>query len=603
MTRRLTLHLIAGMLILAVALSLAIGVQSYLRRKAIYENAGQQNAASGAQITRFVLERAVNNGLFDRDALFQGKYERIEGQGPARYRTEYDYFFDRNVVKILKAFQANEDLYYAYVINNDGFIAAHTDAGRSKTRSTLQERGTSGARTRGRPYDLLVKGKDGYPYSEFHAPILVDGQPWGEFCVGIPAALANARGSEIAASTFGITACFSLAIVGVMVFLIRRNLRPLDELTRATQRMAAGEVGVRCHYYGSDEIGTLAQSFNAMAETIFKTQEGLERQVQERTVQLRESEASYRRLLDNSAVGIFYGSPDRTILEPNARACALFGYEPEEMQGQSFRLIHLSEEHFQNFAPQYASIDGSRFTSIDYPFRRKDGSIVWCSVFGTPMDPGDADKGHVWTLLDITALRRPRLSARRLSRVVEQTSTSVVMTDLEGNITFVNRGFCQTSGYEEREVLGKNPRVLKSGEMPASVYKEMWEALSHGRPWRGELQNRRKDGEIYWESAVIAPFTDEVGNVTHYVAVKEDITERKRAEKALESANAALEKSNEIAQTATAAKSEFLANMSHEIRTPMNGVIGMTGLAAGYRPQPEQREYAEIVRFSRRVAA
>ena len=100
----------------------------------------------------------------------------------------------------------------------------------------------------------------------------------------------------------------------------------------------------------------------------------------------------------------------------------MFGYTPEEMQGQSFRLIHLSDEHFQKFAPQYASLKESRFVSIDYPFRRKDGSILWCSAFGTPLDENDADKGCIWTLLDITALREAQALARRLSRAVEQTS-------------------------------------------------------------------------------------------------------------------------------------------------------------------------------------
>ena len=163
------------------------------------------------------------------------------------------------------------------------------------------------------------------------------------------------------------------------------------------------------------------------------------------------------------------------------------------------------------------------------------------------------------------------------------------MTDLQGDITFVNRGFCQTTGYEEQEVLGKNPRILKSGDMPASVYKEMWETLSQGRQWRGELQNRRKNGDVFWELAVISPVTDEEEQITHYVAVKEDITERKRAEEqlkayaaAMEASNRALEQSNRCAEAANRTKSEFLANMSHEIRTPMTAILGYADILADF---------------------
>ena len=219
------------------------------------------------------------------------------------------------------------------------------------------------------------------------------------------------------------------------------------------------------------------------------------------------------------------------------------------------------------------------------------------------MDENDADKGCIWTLLDITALREAQALARRLSRAVEQTSTSVVMTDLKGDITFVNRGFCRTTGYEEQEVIGKNPRILKSGDMPASVYKEMWESLSQGRQWRGELQNRRKNGEVFWESAVISPVTDEEGKITHYVAVKEDITERKRAEEqlnayaaAMEASNHALEESNRRAEAANRTKSEFLANMSHEIRTPMTAILGYADILADSVDRPEQQEAVQTIK-------
>ena len=294
MTKRLTIHLFVGMLTLAVVLAMGIGVRSYVRRQADYQNLGGQSALLGARITQFVLERAVDNGLFDRETLFLRRYDLVDGRGPARYHTEYDHFFDRNVVKILESLQTNDDVYYAYVVNNDGFIPAHTDGGKSKTKIDLPAPGQIGTKPRGQPYDLRLKSEDGYEFHEFRAPILVGGQPWGEFCVGIPVALANIRGREIGVSTFFITICFSLAIVGVMVYRIRHNLLPLRELNVATQQMAAGEIAARCSYRGHDELGALARSFNAMAETISRTQNNLEHQVQERTAQLAEANEGMR---------------------------------------------------------------------------------------------------------------------------------------------------------------------------------------------------------------------------------------------------------------------------------------------------------------------
>ena len=312
-----------------------------------------------------------------------------------------------------------------------------------------------------------------------------------------------------------------------------------------------------------------------------------------------------RSLLDNSAVGILHGSPDRVILAASARACAMFGYTLEEMQGQSFRLIHLSEEHFERFAGQYACLREPGIASIDFAFRRKDGSVIWCSAFGNRLDENDADKGYIWTLLDITALREAQALARRLARAVEQTSTSVVMTDLQGNITFVNGGFCRRDRLYGRGVAGQEPADPQIGRNAGgSVRGDVGKTRQRPAMARRTVQPPQERRSLLGIGGDL-PVKDEEGKITHYVAVKEDITERKRAEEqlqayaaAMEAANLALEQSNRRAEQAVRAKGEFLANMSHEIRTPMNGVLGMTGLLLDTRLTPEQRKYAEIVRFS-----
>jgi PAS domain S-box-containing protein len=121
-------------------------------------------------------------------------------------------------------------------------------------------------------------------------------------------------------------------------------------------------------------------------------------------------------------------------------------------------------------------------------------------------------------------------SNAKLSRAVEQSPVSIVITDLAGTIEYVNPKFVEETGYTPAEAIGQNPRVLKSGKMPPETYQQLWAALTSGKEWRGELLNRKKNGELYWEWASISPISDESGKIINFLAVKEDITERKGME-------------------------------------------------------------------------
>ena len=198
--------------------------------------------------------------------------------------------------------------------------------------------------------------------------------------------------------------------------------------------------------------------------------------------------------------------------------------------------------------------------------------------------------------IDISAAKLAENKLCQLSLAVEQTTQSVVITDLTGNIEYANTAYTATSGYTFEEVQGKNPRLLQSGRTPAETYDEMWKTLSSGQTWCGEFINRRKNGEIYIESAIISPVRQADGRMSHYVAIKEDITELNRTRGELEQYRGHLEelvtrRTSEIVdlnlklkeqmietEAANRAKSAFLANMTHEIRTPMNAIVGLTGL-------------------------
>jgi PAS domain S-box-containing protein len=180
----------------------------------------------------------------------------------------------------------------------------------------------------------------------------------------------------------------------------------------------------------------------------------------------------------------------------------------------------------------------------------------------------------------------------KLSKAIVQSPVSIVITDLNGNIEFVNPKFTEVTGYTADEAMGKNPRILKSGEQPDIFYRHLWDTIRTGNEWQGELHNKKKNGELFWESAFIGPITNAEGVATHFVAVKEDITEKKKMRDEL-----ILEK--EHAERSDKLKTVFLQNMSHEIRTPLNGILGFSYLLNKDNLAPEVvKNYATIIQSS-----
>ena len=235
-----------------------------------------------------------------------------------------------------------------------------------------------------------------------------------------------------------------------------------------------------------------------------------------------------------------------------------------------------------------------------------DGKVVMLAGVGNkPEHYSDMDVESVQLFAQaiwrIVQRHRNQEKLRKLSLAVEQSPESIVITNLDAEIEYVNEAFLQITGYSREEVIGQNPRLLKSDKTPQANYEAMWEALTQGRPWKGEMVNRRKDGSEYTEVASISPIRQANGQISHYLAVKENITERKQISEELDGHRHHLEQlvetrthelalAKQAAETANESKSAFVANMSHEIRTPLNAIIGLTHLLRRSRVDMEQKE-------------
>ncbi len=248
---------------------------------------------------------------------------------------------------------------------------------------------------------------------------------------------------------------------------------------------------------------------------------------------LRESEARYRSVAQSAADAIVSIDSAGNIVSWNLSAERLFGYSEAEISGQP--LIWLLPLRYRaGHVAGMAQVDGARRVvgkTVEVEGRHKDGHEF-------PLELSLAewqvvDKTFYTAIIrDITDRKAAEDQLRLLSRAVEHSPTSIVMTDPTGAIIYVNPQFEAVTGYTAREVIGQNPHLLKSGHTSEADYADLWHSITHGQTWHGEFVNKKKSGELYWESASISPVMNAQGQITHFVAVKEDITDRKRLDTA-----------------------------------------------------------------------
>ena len=260
------------------------------------------------------------------------------------------------------------------------------------------------------------------------------------------------------------------------------------------------------------------------------------------------------KLSEEKYSNIFHSSPDAIaitrlsdgkLVEVNEGFSRLLGYSQEEALSSSSINLGLWATLKEREALVAELQEKHSLRDREYNFRTKSGRILNCLYSGEVIELGG--EAHALSVVrDITELKQAEGELRKLSRVVEQSQVSVIITDTSGAIEYVNPKFSELTGYSFDEVRGKNPRILRSVGASPEVYKDLWKTITEGREWHGEFHNQKKSGELFWESTIISPIVNERGVITHFVAVKEDITERKWMDESLRYQNNILAALNQV---------------------------------------------------------
>ncbi len=251
---------------------------------------------------------------------------------------------------------------------------------------------------------------------------------------------------------------------------------------------------------------------------------------------LRTNEHKLRGLYELSPIGIALVKMDGQFIEVNRAFKEITGYSGNDFAQLSYWDFNARHKRFESRQLK-ALIDNGYYGPIEKDYLKKDGRLVPVRL-RSMLVKGENGDDTIWSLIeDISESKHAEMELRKLAQAVEQSPVSIVIVDLSGNIEYVNPAFCQVTGYTVEEAVGQNPRILQSGETSQAEYEAMWSALVSGDKVTQIFHNKRKDGSLYWERAHIAPVFDSKNDMTHYLAVKENITKQKAVEDALRAAS------------------------------------------------------------------
>ena len=305
---------------------------------------------------------------------------------------------------------------------------------------------------------------------------------------------------------------------------------------------------------------------------------------------LYDSEIKYKKIVNTTAQGFVLLDRQSNVIEINEAFTTITGYDLKDVKDKTpFMLVE-----DQN-ADKLIKILNSRGDGLNTPFefelKHKSGKFVPVMLLGTALYDGNGEMMASFAFIqDISARIESNTEIRKLSTVVDQNPASIIITDIKGKVEYVNPEFERISGYTYHEVVGKNARILKSGYHHNKVYANLWKSISEGKIWRGRLKNRNKFGETHWESVMIAPIKNNANEIINFVGVKQDISEQKRAEEALEQSERELKE-------AVSTKNKFFSIIAHDLKGPFNTLLGFSELLLNRFTENTHEENLEMIQM------
>jgi PAS domain S-box-containing protein len=310
------------------------------------------------------------------------------------------------------------------------------------------------------------------------------------------------------------------------IFFGRRLIKPVSSLRSFATSIAAGDRTVEL------QVDTKIFELRRLAEDLQLMHRSLATKQQE----ILDRELRLEAILNHAGEGIVTIDNRGVVQSFNLAAETIFGYAAEEVIGQNVSILMPSryDEKHDDYIRDYLRSGASKIigTGRRVEAQQKDGHVVPIYLTISKVQQGE-DISFTGIMHDLSAEERKEAELQQLSRAVEQSPVSILITNTEGIIEYVNPRFCHMTGYSADEVVGENPRFLNSGQTSAEEYRSLWGTISKGGIWRGVFQNKTKSGDLFWLSSTVCPVHDQAGEITHYISISEDITEARKKESML----------------------------------------------------------------------